>query len=308
MIEVYRGSINTWECDDMGHMNVRFYAAKMMEGLAELAHVAGLPHAFHARANSTLRPRDQHIRFIKEALAGKPFLMKACVLEVSDASVLVYQQIDHAGAEPCASFRTWVDHVDMDGALFPWSAGTRKKLEALEDKAPEACAPRSLDLSVKPRAKAVLADADAVNAPVVGRGVFKAAEADINGRLMPEFFLGRLSDSIAHLLNPWREQVAEAIRAKGEAVRMGGAVVEYRLVYRRWPMPGDRFVIRSGRGFQKEKTHSFVHWVMDPDSGEAWCTAEAVAVALNLETRKIMTATPELVKSLADVAPAGLGI
>ena len=56
-------------------------------------------------------------------------------------------------------------------------------------------------------------------------------------------------------------------------------MLEYRLVYRRWPRAGDRFVIRTGRGFQKEKTHSFVHWIMDPDTGEAWCTTEAVAVA-----------------------------
>ena len=89
MIELYRGSINTWECDEMGHMNVRFYVAKMMEGLAELAHVAGLGHAFRAKSPSTLRPRDQHIRFIKEAHAGSPFTMTGCVLEVSDASVLV---------------------------------------------------------------------------------------------------------------------------------------------------------------------------------------------------------------------------
>ena len=58
----------------------------------------------------------------------------------------------------------------------------------------------------------------------------------------------------------------------------------------------------------KEKTHSFVHWVIDPETGEAWCTTEAVAVALNLETRKIMPATPELVASLAKVAPAGLSV
>ena len=48
MIEVYRGSINTWECDEMGHMNVRFYVAKSMEGLAEFAHAVGLEHAFRA--------------------------------------------------------------------------------------------------------------------------------------------------------------------------------------------------------------------------------------------------------------------
>jgi acyl-CoA thioester hydrolase len=309
MIEVYRGSINTWECDEMGHMNVRFYVAKMMEGLAEFAHVAGLRQAFRPKARSTLSPRDQHIRFIKEAHAGKPFTMTACVLEVSESSVLLYQQIDHASGEPCASYRTWVDHVDVESrAAFAWSDATRAILEALKDEAPAACAPRSLDLSVTPSASARMADADAIAAPVVGRGVFKVTECDLDGRLMPEFFIGRLSDSIAHLLQPWREEVGQAAKARGEMVTMGGAVLEYRLIYRRWPRPGDRFVIRSSRGFQKEKVHSFVHWLVDPDSGEAWCTTEAVAVALNLETRKILPATPGLIEALAKVAPAGLSL
>ena len=309
MLEVYRGSINTWECDEMGHMNVRFYVAKMMEGLAEFAHALGLSHAFRAGAQATLVPRDQHIRFIKEAHAGKPFTMKACVLEVSESSVLIYQQIDHATGETCAAFRTWIDHVDIETrAPFPWADETRRRLEGLKGAAPPENAPRSLDLSVAPRATARMADADAISAPVIGRGVVQPSHCDVSGRMLPEMFLGRVSDSIAHLLGPWRENVADLARARGETVRMGGAVVEYRLVYRRWPRAGDRFVIRSGSGFVKEKVHSFIHWVIDPETREAWCTTEAVAVALNLETRKIMPATPELMSALEKVAPPGLSI
>ena len=309
MIELYRGSINTWECDEMGHMNVRFYVAKMMEGLAELGHVAGLAHAFRSKAQSTLRPRDQHIRFIKEAHAGEPFTMTGCVLEVSETSVLVYQQITHQSGEPCASFRTWVDHVDVDtGAPFAWSLATRAKLEALKDEPPAATAPRSVDMSVPVRASATMADADAILAPVIGRGVVLPQQLDATGAMMPEFFIGRVSDSIGHLLRPWRDKVAASAEARGETLRMGGAVLEYRIVYRRWPRAGDRFVIRSGNGFQKEKTHSFVHWVMDPDTGLAWCTSEAVAVSLNLDTRKIIPSSPEMMKLLAEVAPEGLTV
>lgn len=309
MLEVYRGSINTWECDEMGHMNVRFYVAKMMEGLAEFAHAAGLSHAFRAGARSTLVPRDQHIRFIREAHAGKPFAMKACVLDVTDSSLLLYQQIDHATGDPCAAYRTWIDHIDIgSGIAFPWSDDTRAEFEKLKGVAPPENAPRSLDLSVAPRPMATIKDADKIDAPVIGRGVVQPQHCDLSGHMMPEMFLGRVSDSIGHLLRPWRDQVAAEARARGETVRMGGAVLEYRLVYRRWPRPGDRFVIRSGRGFQKEKTHSFVHWILDPDSGEAWATTEAVAVSLNLETRKIMPASPELMAALAKIAPAGLTI
>lgn len=307
MIELYRGSINTWECDEMGHMNVRFYVAKMMEGLAELAHVAGLGHAFRRNAQSTLRPRDQHIRFIKEAHAGAPFTMTGCVLEVSDTSVLVYQQITHQSGEPCASFRTWVDHVDVDtGAPFAWTADARAALEGLKDTPPAVTAPRSVDMSTPVRAAATMADADAINAPVIGRGVVLPQHLDVTGAMMPEFFIGRVSDSIGHLLRPWREKVREAALARGETLRMGGAVLEYRIVYRRWPRAGDRFVIRSGSGFQKEKVHSFIHWIIDPDTGHAWCTSEAVAVSLNLDTRKIIPSSPELMNALAEVAPPGL--
>ncbi|RYY99751.1 MAG: acyl-ACP thioesterase [Alphaproteobacteria bacterium] len=309
MIEVYRGSINTWECDEMGHMNVRFYVARMMEGLAEFAHTLGLDHAFRANGPSTLRPRDQHIRFMREVKPGEPFTMYACVLEVRESSVLIYQQTNHMNGEPSAAYRTWVDHIDIStGFAFPWSAATRARLEGLKGEAPAACAPRSLDMSVEPRASARMVEADAIKAPVIGRGVVLPGQVDLTGAMMPEFFIGRMSDSVGHLLKPWRDKLAKQAEARGEVVRMGGAVLEYRLVYRRWPRSGDRYVIRSGRGFQKEKVHSFVHWIMDPDTGDAWCTAEAVAVALNLETRKIMPATPEMMGALTELAPGGLTV
>ena len=165
---LYQGSVNTWECDEMGHMNVRFYVAKMMEGLAEFAHAVGLDHAFRKDGPSTLRPREQHIRFMREARAGEPFTMVACVLEVSESSFLLYQQINHMNGEPCAAYRTWVDHIDVStGLSFPWSAETRRRLEGLKGEAPTACAPRSIDLSAAPRPSVVLRTGGARTALIV---------------------------------------------------------------------------------------------------------------------------------------------
>lgn len=309
MIEVYRGSANTWECDEMGHMNVRFYVAKMMEGLAGLAHVAGMPAAFRPRARSTLAPRDQHIRFIREARAGQPFAMRACVLEVQDSSALIYQQIDHGSGQPCATFQTWVDHIDVDTRRpFAWSPRAREKLESLRGVAPKELGPRSIDMATSPRSTARLRDADDIGAPQIGCGVFLPQEMDLTGRMMPEFFIGRVSDSVGNLLGPWREAVAKTAAERGETLRHGGAVLEYRIVYRGWPVAGDRFVIRSTRGPASEKTHSFFHWILDPETSEAWSTTQAVAVALNLDTRKIIPAPPGHLEELAKLAPEGLGV
>ncbi|MDZ4761304.1 MAG: acyl-ACP thioesterase [Alphaproteobacteria bacterium] len=309
MIEVYRGSCNSWETDEMGHMNVRFYVARMMEGLAEFACQAGMPHAFRADSGSTLRPRDQHIRFLREALAGKPFHMRAGVLDIADTSCLVYQQIDHASGVPCAAFRTWVDHVDVEsGATFPWSRTTRARLEDLRCEAPALLAPRSLDFAVAPRKSAKMADADAVGAPLIGRGIVQPQHCDLLDRMMPEFFIGRVSDSVSNLLGPWREELAARAAARGEPFRTGGAVLEYRIVYRRWPRAGDRFIVRSSLGSVSDKIHSIVHWTIDPDSGDAWCTSEALAVTLNLDTRKIVQAAPEQMEMLKKRIPSGLTV
>ncbi len=309
MIEVFRGSPNTWECDEMGHMNVRFYVSKMMEGLAVFACEADMPHAFRARARSTLRPRDQHIRFIREAHAGAPFGMRAGVLEVTKSSMLIYQQLDHISGQPCATFRTWVDHVDVDsGAAFPWSSPVRARLEALKTEAPAALGPRSIDMTLAPRETATLADADAIGAPQIGGGAVPHNHCDLHGRMLPEFFIGRVSDSVSNLLGPWREEVEKIAAARGETIRTGGAVLEYRLAYRRWPQAGDRFVVRSARGPASEKMHSFFHWIMDPATGDAWCTSQAVAVTFNLDTRKVIPAPPGHLEALAKLAPEGLSI
>jgi acyl-CoA thioester hydrolase len=245
---------------------------------------------------------------MREALAGKPFSMRACVLDVTDTSVHVYQQIDHASGEPCAAFRTWVDHVDMQSrAPFPWSAATRAALEALKDEAPEGQRPRSLDLSIPPCASATMAMADEINAPTIGRGVVLPQHCDLDGWMMPEFFIGRISDSITNLLFEWRRTLVEPVTDKPQP-RTGGAVLEYRIVYRRWPRAGDRLVVRSALSQVKEKMNSYVHWILDPDSGEAWCTSEAMAVALNLDTRKIIAAPPEQQEALKRAIPGGLTV
>ncbi len=310
MIEVYRGSSNTWETDEMGHMNVRFYISRMMEGLAELAHVIGLPHAFRPGADATLRPRDQHIRFLREAYAGRPLSMTAGVLEIRESSALIYQRLDHSGGNPCATFQTWVDHVDATtGEPFPWPSPVRSALERLRCEADAAIGPRSIDVSRTPRPEALVAHADAVGSPVIGRAVVQAQHCDALGFMIPELFIGRISDSVGNLLAPWRDRIAEAaIETDEPRPRTGGAVLEYRIVYRRWPRTGDRLVIRSALGEVREKFHSLIHWVLDPETGQAWCTCEVVAITLNLDTRKIIPAPPGHAEHLKRLAPQGLTV
>lgn len=89
---------------------------------------------------------------------------------------------------------------------------------------------------------------------------------------------------------------------------MGAAVLEYRLRYHQLPREGDLFVVHTSLGNVAGKTHNLVHWVMDPQSGGAWATCEAIAISLDLDTRKAVEAPPEMIAELARIAPRGLTI
>ncbi len=311
MIDLYRGMVNTWECDEMGHMNVRFYVAKQMEGLAILAPYIGLPYAFRPRASSTIQPFDQHIRFMKEVHPGGPLTMTGGILEVTDDAALIYQELNHTNSgEPAAAFRTWVRHVDTNmGRAFPWNSQTLDAFDRYRIASPpEKTAPRSIDMTTEPVSNAIAhaATADELNIPVIGRCAVPPAHCDVHGRMAPEHFIGRVSDSVPNLLSGWREEVAAASAAKGDVIKTGAAVLEYRLRYRSWPRAGDLIEVRSGLGRVMPKVHSLVHWMINTLTGAAYCTSEAVAVTLDLKARKVVPTNEEHMAKLEARVPRGL--
>src|SRR5438128_461577 len=125
-LEVWRGGVNAWDCDDMGHLNVRFYVARAMEGLVGLAGAIGMPGAFREQANATLVVKDHHIRFLKEARSRAPLHMVAGVLEMDESHARFLQLLLHSlTGEIAASFQTVVAHATAaEGRPFPWCART----------------------------------------------------------------------------------------------------------------------------------------------------------------------------------------
>lgn len=304
-VEVWRGGVNTWECDEMGHLNVRFYVAKWVEALGATAHAAGLGRAFARGSGSTLVPLDQHIRFLAEARAGAPLWMTGGVLSVGESEATFLHEMRHADGRPAAAFTTRVAHVESrSGRPFPWSQRAVEALKALTCRAPDHASPRSIDPSRTP-GEASMAAADRLGVAIIGRAMVNASDTDLLGRMRPELFIGRVSDSVPNLFARWGE---DETKAAERSDRQGGAVLEYRLVYRRWPEAGDLICVRSGLSEVGEKTRRLVHWLLDPVSGEAWATAEAVAVVFDLKTRKVIAPSPEERLALSKRVVAGLAI
>lgn len=303
--EIWRGGVNTWDCDEMGHMNVRFYVSRAIEGLAGLAAELGMPFAFAPHANATLLIREQHIRFLREAHAGAALHMTGGVVSISETEAWLLQIIYHTDSgEPAATFQTRVAHVTArDGVGFAWPATTLQQAERMLVEVPAFAAARSLDLSPVP-SQASLAKADELGLMHIGLGAIMPQECDVFGRMRAEQFIGRVSDGIGRLVAPLRQIVADNAGAPHGPI--GGAVLEYRLVYLDWPTTGERIQIRSGLKGADSRTMRILHWILDPETGKPWGTSEAVVITFDLEARKVVPISDEAKALLEQRAVDGL--
>lgn len=306
MIELWRGAVNAWECDEMGHMNVRHYLGKAWEGVAALADRIDMPHAFRRGHGATLLPQWIHVRFLKEVAPGQPIALRCAVTGVGEATADLYLELVHVDAgELAAALRMRVVHAERwSTGPFAWSRRARAGLEALVSDVPDAVAPRSIDPEVPELSmdgvSVAIAQASGVRA--IGQGQFGTTEGDINGRVRPEAFMGKISDSVPNLMGGWRQAVG---RETGVA-RAGAAVLELLMTYRRWPVCGDRWVLHSDIVDAQPRTHTLVHWVLDPLSGLPWVTAQAVAVTFDLDLRKAITAPDGALAVLRGMTPGVL--
>jgi acyl-CoA thioester hydrolase len=306
-IEVWRGGVNTWECDEMGHMNVRFYVTRAMEGLVGLAAALGMPQAYSAEAPATLILREQHIRFLREAHPGALLHMRAGVLSIDETGAEILQVLYHSGTgEPAASFVSKISHVTAsDARPFPWPRQTRDLAAGLALKTPAYAAPRGLDLGPFEH-RAGLARAEALGVRRIGLSAVGPQDCDVFGRMRPEQFIGRVADGIPQLVGQIRGIIAA--HAPSKPKRVGGAVLEYRLIYLDWPRAGARMAVHSGIAAVEGTTQRLVHWMLDPHSGRPWATSMAVAATLDLDARKIVPASAAAREQLSGLTISELSL
>ena len=289
-IEVWRGGGNAWQCDQMGHLNVRFYVAHAAEAVVGLAHALGMTGAFSPRGSATLAVREHHIRFLKEARVGDPLHMTCGLLGIEDASARALFVLVHSGKDaPAAVFQTRLDHVaSADARRFPWSHSALKRADALAVVIPEGLGPRSLDPGA-PIALPRLAEAEAAGLFAYGAGAFGPEHCDVFGRVAAHQLMARLGDGAPHGIAAIRDAAGE---------HMGLAVVEYRLTYLDHPRAGDRFVVRTGLVRAAPRRLEWAYWMFDPASGAPLAAARAVMVPFDLEARKATTLPDEVVTKL----------
>lgn len=285
MIDVLRTGVNTWECDQMGHMNVRYYFARANQGLATLALELGLPPSLLRGQGLVLRARDQHVRFMRELRPGTYFAMRAGVIAASQERLSVYEEMRFVNKpEPVASILSEVELIEAaTGRVVPFSASVLERARALATVPPEETAPRGIE-RVAPRRPPERSDALALGLAGAYLAPVQPEDCDSSGAMHEAAFMARVSDGIGHFFHQLR----------GERLQnVGGAALEYRYVFHERPKLGDVIEVRSGLKGLGNKTTHICHWIFNLETGRCAATSEAVAVSFDLTTRKSVDIPPE---------------
>lgn len=304
MIELARSSVQTWECDQMGHMNVQFYVEKAADALAAFGTRIGLAPRALAEKGLVLEPAEHHIRFLRELRAGTPYFVRGGGVEAAVMALTAYSELVlTASGDVAATFRTVAHLRDVkNGEIDGFGDGPRAMAMHNKVEIPAHGAARGLTLDPPRDPAPTLADAQKLKLIPTFQGVVRASDCDLDGEMLPRFFMARVSDAIPNLL------VQTSGRNRGEERTTGGAALEYRFIYRKRPRAGDVLAIRSGLRAIGSKTYIWAHWLFDLETGDAVATSEAVAVAMDMTTRKAIPLPDEMRARLEPLVIEGLSI
>jgi acyl-CoA thioester hydrolase len=286
MIDVLRTGVNTWECDQMGHLNVRYYFARANQGLAMLALELGLPPSFLQREGLVLRALDQHVRFVRELRPGVYYAMRAGVISAERDRLHIYEELRFVHKhEAAASMISEVALVDAATSKpVPLPASVLERARALEVLVPVDTAPRGIE-RVKPRVPPLRNEALELDLAGAYLGPVLPEDCDHLGVMQESAFMARVSDGIGHFF--------QHLRGSQRGPGIGGAALEYRYVFHERPQLGDIIEVRSGLKGLGNKTSHICHWIFNVETGRCAATSEAVAVSFDLTTRKAIDIPPE---------------
>ena len=281
MIEVCRSSVQTWECDVMGHMNVQFYVAHATSGIASLGNAVGLGPSKLRDQGLRLRAISHHIRFLRELRPGAPFYVRGGFSEATSDKLRFVLEIRNTATNDIMATLTGnaVLSNPAGTALTAFPEDVLSRVTDYTVETPKQAQPRGLSLETEPERLRLQDDKSQKLIPIY-QAMVKDADCDADGYMMNRLYIGHISDGIPNMLAATRGE------DRSDMGNIGGAALEYRTYYHKRPQAGDILCVRSGLISISEKAYTWGHWMFDAESGESVATAEAVAISLDLVARK----------------------
>jgi acyl-CoA thioester hydrolase len=108
----YRGTVQLWHCDHMGHMNVMWYVGKFDEATWNLAAMMGMTTQYLKANNRGMAALDQRIAYKREAMPGDVITIRTALLEVKPKIVRFVHEMKRGDGLHLATMLVTAVHMD----------------------------------------------------------------------------------------------------------------------------------------------------------------------------------------------------
>ena len=114
MMLTYRGTVYTWHCDHLGHMNNMWYAGKFDEAGWYLLSQMGMTPSYLREANCGLATVEQVTTFKQELLAGDCLEVWTELVEVRERVMRLRHAMHNVETgDLCATCAITAVHIDL---------------------------------------------------------------------------------------------------------------------------------------------------------------------------------------------------
>lgn len=266
---VYRGYVNPWDCDEMGHMNVQFHLTKASEAFEGLLASLGLD----AAARRTVRVARTRVRYLKEMHVSELVHVHAAPVRFHDGHLNAALDVRNGADEPCVLFEFEAEGVALSNA-------------------PELAAFTSPD-GLKPgdEGEGTLDAAHCFRETI--RNIVRGDQCDRDGGLSPRGVMARFSEGQGHL---W--SMLDAPRAWQRTAGLATATLDHQIRFAAKPAAGAQVRLLTGIAGASSKTIRFRHWLFDAETDELVAAAMGAALFIDRATRRAV-ALPDQVAAAA---------
>jgi len=303
-LKTWVGECSAWECDGLGHLNMRHYMTKVQQARQMFFIRAGLHEAFKVDAFSTVRVKDIHIKYLGEARPDNPLYIETGLLELDEETVQLCHMMFHRDGRIAATIIENIEHISLrTKEAFPWPKRFAAAVTPFEVEQPRPSKPRNLSYETVPW-KPHEDDIKKLTAKHIGSGVFQPFELGMDGSVTPQALMGRATETIAHMADGYPEFLDPEYHASGKS----GALLEAQIFMHRRAEAGDAYHFYCGVHDGNAYTRELVYHIFDVVTGECFFSMIGVGCLFDLKTRKLIKASDEQVTVLQKNIVKGLRV
>ena len=292
---IYKNSVETYEIDNMGHMNVQFYVQHALDACELFFRNENLVESSQC-FNSILKSKKLLIRYLREQTLGKPFSLSVHCLDANLNEIVIFLEMTDLLTK-CAS-ATFVFNFSFHGA----KEKNNKFISSIKEKKPSP----SMSMPTYGKKKGLLGllpmdlkYSEIKNLPKLLEpyyGLLTTKSPSRSKEASAADYMGTISKAVPHLLLQGKHSIEET--------NIGGAALEYEFRFKKFGNTGCGVFVKSGLRQINEKTYTWTHWLIESETTEVLAVADSVIITMDLRTRKSVlipkTMREQLYKILID--------